>query len=251
MVHLAAMAGVRPSLLDPLHYRGRQRARHGADPARAAARKRPETRFVFASSSSVYGGNTDVPFRRCDDVHQPVSPYAATKRAGELLCTPTTTCTGSRRPACGSSRSTGPRQRPGDGDPQVRAHDPRGEPLPFYGDGSRPGGTTPTSTTSSTASCAPSIAARATRSTTSASPGRRPWRSSSGGSSERPAGVSPGLDRQPMQPGDVVITYADVSKAREKLGLRQPIRPSRRASRASWPGTAERIVQGGSRGGGP
>src|SRR6185295_20231501 len=47
---------------------------------------RPTTRFVFASSSSVYGARDRMPFSETDDIHHPVSPYAATKRAGELSC---------------------------------------------------------------------------------------------------------------------------------------------------------------------
>ena len=84
IVHLAAWAGVRPSIERPDIYvssniRGTtlllERARHVEG-----------LRFVFASSSSVYGGRSEIPFRETDEVDRPISPYAATKKAGEVLC---------------------------------------------------------------------------------------------------------------------------------------------------------------------
>ena len=74
---LAAMAGVRPSLLDPLHYEDVNV--RGTLILLEEIRRREGTRMVFASSSSVYGANEDVPFRESEDIHRPVSPYAATK----------------------------------------------------------------------------------------------------------------------------------------------------------------------------
>ncbi len=79
VVHLAAMAGVRPSVEDPLLYQDVNV--RGTMILNEALRARPETRFIMASSSSVYGGNERVPFREDDEIHHPVSPYAATKRA--------------------------------------------------------------------------------------------------------------------------------------------------------------------------
>ncbi len=84
IVHLAARAGVRPSIADPRLY---------ADVnvsgtvvwLEAACRLEPKPRFIYASSSSVYGDRTDGPFRETDPVDFPVSPYAATKKACELL----------------------------------------------------------------------------------------------------------------------------------------------------------------------
>ncbi|MBN2412321.1 GDP-mannose 4,6-dehydratase [candidate division KSB1 bacterium] len=84
VVHLAARAGVRPSISEPLLYEKvnvqgtmhllEQCREHGVD------------KFVFASSSSVYGANKKVPFSENDSVDNPVSPYAATKKSGELIC---------------------------------------------------------------------------------------------------------------------------------------------------------------------
>lgn len=84
VVHLAARAGVRPSIDDPeLYYDVNVKGSLILlDTMRASGVKN----FVFASSSSVYGNNKKVPFSETDNVDHPISPYAATKKAGELLC---------------------------------------------------------------------------------------------------------------------------------------------------------------------
>ena len=83
VVHLAARAGVRPSLQDPAGYSETNVS--GTALLLEAARRRGVGHFVFASSSSVYGARSAAPFRESDPVEEPVSPYAATKRAGEIL----------------------------------------------------------------------------------------------------------------------------------------------------------------------
>jgi len=84
VVHLAAWAGVRPSLEKPDLYSSVNVT--GTVNLLEMAKDFSTRCFVFGSSSSVYGGNTKVPFSEEDAVDHPVSPYAATKRAGELLC---------------------------------------------------------------------------------------------------------------------------------------------------------------------
>ncbi len=84
LIHLAARAGVRPSVADPAGYVDVNV--RGTVNLLEWARHRGMKRFVFASSSSVYGGNAKVPFSEGDSVDNPVSPYAATKKAGELMC---------------------------------------------------------------------------------------------------------------------------------------------------------------------
>jgi UDP-glucuronate 4-epimerase len=84
VAHLAARAGVRPSIQDPLLYADVNI--RGTLNLLEACRKNGVRRIVFASSSSVYGNNPKVPFAETDSVDNPVSPYAATKKAGELLC---------------------------------------------------------------------------------------------------------------------------------------------------------------------
>lgn len=84
VVHLAAWAGVRPSIEKPELYSAVNVT--GTVNMLELAKKFSTHCFVFGSSSSVYGGNTKVPFSEDDPVDRPVSPYAATKKAGELLC---------------------------------------------------------------------------------------------------------------------------------------------------------------------
>ncbi len=84
IVHLAARAGVRPSLIDPVLYAETNIT--GTLHLLELARAHSVGQFIFGSSSSVYGINAKVPFSEDDPVRQPISPYAATKAAGELLC---------------------------------------------------------------------------------------------------------------------------------------------------------------------
>jgi len=84
VIHLAARAGVRPSLEKPLLYQ--QVNIGGTLNILEGCRKHQAKQLIFASSSSVYGGQTKVPFSENDPADRPISPYAATKRAGELLC---------------------------------------------------------------------------------------------------------------------------------------------------------------------
>lgn len=84
IVHLAAMAGVRPSIENPLLYQSVNN--EGTMNLLEMSKKHHIKNFVFASSSSVYGNNEKVPFSESDNVDFPISPYAATKKAGELMC---------------------------------------------------------------------------------------------------------------------------------------------------------------------
>lgn len=83
IVHLAAKAGVRPSIQDPISYQEVNVT--GTQNMLEVARKKSVSKFVFASSSSVYGKNPNVPWKEDDAVLQPISPYASTKVSGELL----------------------------------------------------------------------------------------------------------------------------------------------------------------------
>jgi UDP-glucuronate 4-epimerase len=134
VIHFAAMAGVRPSLLDPLHYEDVNV--RGTLVLLEAARKSGRPRFVFASSSSVYGDNERVPFRESDDIHKPVSPYAATKRAGELVCYTYHHLYGLPISALRFFTVYGPRQRPEMAIHKFVRAAFSGERVPFYGDGS-------------------------------------------------------------------------------------------------------------------
>jgi len=84
IVHLAARAGVRPSIREPLLY---QKVNvEGTNNLLELAREIGVEKFIFASSSSVYGENEKLPFSEDDFVDNPISPYASTKKAGELIC---------------------------------------------------------------------------------------------------------------------------------------------------------------------
>jgi len=84
VIHLAAMAGVRPSIENPLLY---ERVNiEGTINILDCLRENNIKKMIFASSSSVYGGNKKIPFSEEDKVDNPISPYAATKKAGELIC---------------------------------------------------------------------------------------------------------------------------------------------------------------------
>ena len=84
IIHLAAKAGVRPSIIDPQEYFNVNVT--GTLNILEAMKKNSINKMIFASSSSVYGNNTKVPFSETDNVDYPISPYAASKKAGELLC---------------------------------------------------------------------------------------------------------------------------------------------------------------------
>src|SRR6185295_12846342 len=134
ILHLAAMAGVRPSIEQPGYY-----ARvnvEGTTHLLEAAVKNKVGKFLFASSSSVYGNAAKVPFSEADAVEQPISPYAATKRAGELICY--TFWHLFKLPSFCLRFFTvyGPRQRPDLAIHKFTRLIEAGKPLPFFGDGS-------------------------------------------------------------------------------------------------------------------
>ncbi len=134
VVHLAALAGVRPSLDRPGLYADVNVT--GTTGLLAAAARHGVPRVVFASSSSVYGEREGGPFRETDPVERPVSPYAATKRAGELLAHVFHTAHGLSVTCARIFTAYGPRQRP---DLAIRKFAERmlsGEPVPVFGDGS-------------------------------------------------------------------------------------------------------------------
>jgi UDP-glucuronate 4-epimerase len=133
IIHLAAKAGVRPSLEDPVGYMRSNVV--GTQAVLELARRREVGRIVFASSSSVYGDADRVPFDEEMPASAPISPYAATKRAGELLCATHAHLYGAGIAALRFFTVYGPRQRP---DLAIRkfANLIRNRrPIPFHGDG--------------------------------------------------------------------------------------------------------------------
>jgi len=215
IVHLAAKAGVRPSIADPLAY---QRANvAGTQAMLEFARARGIGQFVFASSSSVYGVNPRVPWSEDDHVLQPISPYASTKVSGELLGHVYSKLFGMRFVALRFFTVYGPRQRP---DLAIHAFARRllrGDTIPMFGDGS----------TSRDYTFVDDVIAgvRAAMAYTGS-----PYEVINLGNNrtvglsemiavlERTLGVTARIERQPEQPGDVPHTWARIDKARALLG---------------------------------
>ncbi len=133
IIHLAAKAGVRPSILNPVAYQ--QTNVSGTQNMLEFARKKNIKQFVFASSSSVYGINKNVPWSENDNLLFPISPYASTKISGELMGHVYSHLYNIRFIALRFFTVFGPRQRP---DLAIHAFTKKmlnDEPIPFFGNG--------------------------------------------------------------------------------------------------------------------
>jgi UDP-glucuronate 4-epimerase len=134
IVHLAAKAGVRPSIEKPLLYADVNI--NGTMVLLEAAKKYKVNKFIFGSSSSVYGNNKKVPFSEDDCVDFPISPYAATKRAAELICHTYHHLYGICITSLRFFTVYGPRQRPDLAIHKFAKLIEQGKPIPVYGSGS-------------------------------------------------------------------------------------------------------------------
>lgn len=134
IVHLAAKAGVRPSIADPIAYQEVNVA--GTQNMLEVAREKDIKQFVFASSSSVYGKNPNVPWKEDDAVLQPISPYASTKVSGELLGHVYSHLYDIRFLALRFFTVYGPRQRPDLAIHKFLKLMSEGNEITLYGDGS-------------------------------------------------------------------------------------------------------------------
>ena len=222
VVHLAARAGVRPSLAQPILYE-EVNCIGTLHLLEAARHHGPET-FLFGSSSSVYGINEKVPFAESDEINQPISPYATTKRTGELLCYNYSHLYGLKIACLRFFTVYGPAQRP-----EMAIHKftdlmARGEKIPLYGDGTSRRDYTFIDDIidglEATLELAPKfeILNLGGAETTTLKELVNILASE--------LGVEPRIEWLPDQPGDVPITYADVSKAERLLGYapKVPIR---------------------------
>ncbi|MEY3395628.1 MAG: hypothetical protein RL346_1864 [Verrucomicrobiota bacterium] len=133
VVHLAARAGVRPSITDPKLYYSTNI--DGTFNLLDACRRHGVGRFTFASSSSVYGINKKVPFSESDALERTISPYAATKLAGEQICSNYAHLFGIRCQCLRFFTVYGPRQRPDLAIAKFTKHILSGIPIQQYGDG--------------------------------------------------------------------------------------------------------------------
>jgi len=134
VVHLAALAGVRPSIEEPARYSDFNV--NGTQRILDACRAHGVGRLAFASSSSVYGLDSQVPFRESDPCLHPVSPYAATKRAGELINFTANHLTGLGVTNLRFFTVYGPRQRPDLAIHKFTRLISAGQPIELFGDGS-------------------------------------------------------------------------------------------------------------------
>src|SRR2546425_4050272 len=133
IVHLAARAGVRPSLKEPRLYV--ETNINGTMNLLELAREQGVKQFVFGSSSSVYGVNPKVPFSEDDPIFNPISPYAATKAAGELICHTYAHLYNMRIVCLRFFTVYGARQRPDLAIHKFAKLMNEGKPIPVFGDG--------------------------------------------------------------------------------------------------------------------
>lgn len=214
VVHLAAWAGVRPSIARPALY---QKVNvEGTTNLLERCRHQGIDRFVFASSSSVYGDREEVPFRETDPVDRPISPYAATKAAGELLCYTWHHLFGLHAHCLRFFTVYGPRQRPEMAIHKFARQIAAGEPVTLFGDGSSSRDYTYID------DIIDGVVAAVER--------VEGYRIYNLGESETTRlidlvemigaalGEQPQIQWLPNQPGDVPRTFADVSRARAELG---------------------------------
>ena len=219
VIHLAARAGVRPSLAEPVLYEEVNCV--GTLHLLEAARRHGPEVFIFGSSSSVYGINRKVPFSEDDPVDLPISPYATTKRAGELLCFNYHHLYGFKTACLRFFTVYGPRQRP-----EMAIHKftdllARGETIPLFGSGDSRRDYTYIDDIVDGIVASLDLA-----------PGFEIF--NLGGAETTRLGdlvewlaaelaVTPRIEYLPDQAGDVPITYADVSKAERLLGYRPKV----------------------------
>ena len=214
VIHLAARAGVRPSLAEPALY---QRVNvEGTVNVLEAARQNGVKKITIASSSSVYGLNSRVPFSESDPIFSAISPYAASKLACEALGHVWHHIYKMDVAMLRFFTVYGPRQRPDLAIYKFAKLISAGKPIPVFGDGSAARDYTfVTDTLDGIIACTKkefgyeifNLGESETISLARMI-----------GLLEAALGKKAVIDRQPLQPGDVPITFADISKARAKLG---------------------------------
>jgi UDP-glucuronate 4-epimerase len=214
VIHLAARAGVRPSLEQPALY---QRVNvEGTVHVLEAARKSGVKKIIIASSSSVYGTNSKVPFSESDPIFSAISPYAASKLACEALGHVYHHIYKMDVTMLRFFTVYGPRQRPDLAIYKFAKLISAGKPIPVFGDGGTARDYTFISDTlDGIIAC------------TQKEFGFEIFNLGESETVElgrlvelleAALGKKAVIDRQPMQPGDVPVTFADITKAREKLG---------------------------------
>jgi UDP-glucuronate 4-epimerase len=219
VIHLAARAGVRPSIEDPAGYERTNVA--GTVHLLELCREYRVQRFIFGSSSSVYGATSKAPFSEDQVELRPISPYAATKLAGELLCY--TYAHLYRLPIVSLRFFTvyGPRQRPDLAIHKFTALIESGQPLPIFGDGSSGRDYTWVEDIVAGILAAlrvPPPVAGVPYAVYNLGNSRPVSISELVALLEKTTGRSARRQMLPLQPGDVPLTWADISKAQRELG---------------------------------
>ncbi|MBY0309432.1 MAG: GDP-mannose 4,6-dehydratase [Phycisphaerales bacterium] len=216
VIHLAARAGVRPSIADPIGYAHTNVT--GTAAVLEAAREASCSRVVIASSSSVYGNCPVAPFSETMDVGQPISPYAATKRACELIGYTHHHLTGMPTAMLRFFTVYGPAQRPDLAVGRFLSLISRGEPITMYGNGSTSRDYTYIDDIVTGVLAAYDRVERY---------GYRVWNLGNSApvtleqmiaTVERVVGKRASIRHQPASMGDVERTFADLARAREELG---------------------------------
>jgi UDP-glucuronate 4-epimerase len=215
IVHLAARAGVRPSLAEPLLYA--ETNINGTLNLLELARACGVKQFVFGSSSSVYGINAKVPFSEEDPIRRPISPYAATKGAGELVCHTYSHLYGIRSVCLRFFTVYGARQRPDLAIHKFAKLIQDGRPIPVFGDGR----------TRRDYTYIDDIIAGVRAAIDYEGSDYEVFNLGESQTVElnelialleKELDQRAVIDRQPLQPGDVPQTFADIQKARRLLG---------------------------------
>lgn len=218
VVHLAAYAGVRPSIENPVLYTDVNI--NGTVNILECMKKYGVKKHVFASSSSVYGNNKKVPFSEDDYVDNPISPYAATKKAGELFCHTYHHLYDINTACLRFFTVYGARQRPDLAIHKFTKLILEGKPIPFYGDGS----------TQRDYTYIDDILDGIIKALYWVDSEKKRFEIFNLGESntislsemvrtiEDALGIKAQLDIFPIQPGDVETTFADISKAKRILG---------------------------------
>ena len=215
IVHLAARAGVRPSLKEPKLYA--ETNINGTLNLLELARDYEVKQFVFGSSSSVYGENEKLPFAENDPIFHPISPYAATKAAGEMICHTYSHLFKIRTVCLRFFTVYGARQRPDLAIHKFSKLIRDEKPIQMFGDGSTRRDYTYIDDIISGVRAAMDYDA-SMHEVFNLGESETTELSRLIELLEDSLGKKAVIDRQPMQPGDVPITYADISKARKLLG---------------------------------
>ena len=215
ITHLAARAGVRPSLSEPKLYA--ETNINGTLNLLELAKEHSIKQFVFGSSSSVYGINTKVPFAEEDRIYQPISPYAATKAAGELLCHTYSHLYDIRTVCLRFFTVYGARQRPDLAIHKFSKLITEGKPIQVFGDGSSRRDYTYIDDIISGVRAAIDYDG-SSHEVFNLGESQTVTLAELIELIERSLDMHAIIDRQPWQPGDVPTTFADITKSRNLLG---------------------------------